>query len=227
MTDIYVKTFEENLTLNPLTINPLTVKPLTIADVQKIAPVGVHIKELNQIAPLFVESLRVDHVRHIDPLRIERLNITQLPSVNLSLSQLPPLDLNVRHVPPVAIALQQQLELTSNYTMRARLLGLDVMRMEIQGKTKVVPRDCARREQSRSHERSFPDVAAAGNPAIPTRAIETCTQAVTRSAPPRPRKVARHALNAGAPRFNYSLDRAGGIAAAVPPPAGSSVSFGG
>ena len=89
MTDIYVKTFEENLTLNPLTINPLTVNPLTIADVQKIAPVGVHIKELNQIAPLFVESLRVDHVRHIDPLRIERLNITQLPSVNLSLEPTP------------------------------------------------------------------------------------------------------------------------------------------
>ena len=139
---------QENLTLNPLTLNPLTVNPLTIASVQKIAPIGVHIKELNQIAPLLVESLRVDHVRHIDPLRIERLNITQLPSVNLSLSQLPPLDLNVRHVPPVAIALQQQLELTSGYTMRARLLGLDVMRMEIQGKTRIVPRDCARREQS-------------------------------------------------------------------------------
>jgi hypothetical protein len=127
----------------------------------------------------------------------------------------------------VAIALQQQLELTSSYTMRARLLGLDVMRMEIQGKTKVVPRDCARREQSRSHERSFPDVAAAGNPAIPTRAIETGTQVVTRSAPQPPRKVKRHALNAAAPRFNYSLDRAGGIAAAVPPPTGSAVSFGG
>lgn len=221
MTDIYVKTFEDNLTLNPLTI-----RPLTIADVQKVVPIGVHIKELNQIAPLLVESLRVDHVRHIDPLRIERLNITQLPSVNLSMSRLPPLDLNVRHVPPVAIALQQQLELASNYTMRARLLGLDIMRMEIQGKTRLVPLDCARREQSRSHERSFPAVAAAGNPAIPTRATETCTQTVTRSAPP-PRKVRRHALNAGAPRFNYSLGGAGGIAAAVPPPADSSVSFGG
>jgi hypothetical protein len=227
MTDIYVKTFEENLTLNPLTVNPLTVNPLTIADVQKVAPIGVHIKELNQIAPLLVESLRVDHVRHIDPLRIERLNITQLPSVNLSLSQLPPLDLNVRHVPPVAIALQQQLELMSSYTMRARLLGLDLMRMEIQGKTKVVPHDCARREQSRSHERSFPDVAAAGNPAIPSRAIETCTQAVTRSAPSERRKVKHRALNAGAPRFNYSLDRAGGIEAGVPPPTGSAVRFGG
>jgi hypothetical protein len=227
MTDIYVKTFEDNLTLNPLTLNPLTVNPLTIASVQKIAPIGVHIKELNQVAPLLVESLRVDHVRNIDPLRIERLNITQLPSVNLSLSRLPQLDLNVRHVPPVAIALQQQLELMSGYTMRARLLGLDVMRMEIQGKTRIVPRDCARREQSRSHERSFPDVAAAGNPAIPSRAIETGMRAVTRSAPQPRRKLKRHALNAGAPRFNYSLDGAGGIAAAVPPPADSSVSFGG
>ena len=60
-----------------------------------------------------------------------------------------------------------------------------------------------------------------------SRAIETGTQAVTRSAPQPPRKLKRHALNAGAPRFNYSLDGAGGIAAAVPPPADSSVSFGG
>ena len=225
--DIDVKSFQEPLELKELTIKPLTVTPLTIADVQKVAPIGVHIKELNQIAPLLVESLRVDHVRHIDPLNIERLNITHLPSVNLSLSQLPPLDLNVRRVPPVAISLQQQLELTSSYTMRARLLGLDVMRMEIEGKTKVVPRDCARREQSRSHERSFPDVAAAGNPAIPTRAIETCMRAITRSAPPQHRKAKRHALNAGAPHFSYSLHRTAGIAAAVPPSSGSAVSFGG
>jgi len=229
MTDIYIKQthYTEDFPVKPLTINPLTVNPLTIADVQKIAPVGVHIKELNQIAPLLVESLRVDHVRHIDPLRIEQLNITQLPSVDLSLSRIPPLDLNVRGVPPVAIALQQQFELTSSYTMRARLLGLDVMRVEIQGKTQVVPRDCARREQSRSHERSFPDVAAAGNPAIPSRAIESCTQVVTRSAPLQPRKVKRPALNASAPHFNYSLNRTPGISAAVSPPTGSAVSFGG
>ena len=235
MTDIYVKQthYTEPLPVAPLTVNPLTVNPLTIAGVQKIAPVGVHIKELNQIAPLFVESLRVDHVRHIDPLNIDRLNITNLPSVNITLSQLPSLDLNVRRMPPVAIALQQQLDLTSHYTMRARLLGLEVMRMEIQGKTKVVPRDCARREQSRTHERSFPDVAAAGNPAIPTRAIETCAEAVTRTAqsqnhPSQNHKAKHQPLNAGAPRFHYSLHRAaGGAPPAASPSADSAVNFGG
>jgi hypothetical protein len=227
MTEIYIKQthYTEALPIQPLTINPLTVNPLTIADVQKVAPIGVHIKELNQIAPLLVESLRVDHVRHVDPLQIERLNITQLPSVNLSLSQLPPLDLNVRRVPPVTIALQQQFELTSNYTMRARLLGLDVMRMELQGRTKLVPHDCARREQSRVHERSFPEVAAAGNPAIPSRAIETCTQSVRRSAAPR-RRMKRQELNAGAPHFNYSINRMAAGSAAIRSSTDSSVSFG-
>jgi hypothetical protein len=198
---------------NLLPVAPLTVNPLTIADVQKVAPLGVHIKELNQIAPLLVESLRVDHIRHVDPLRIERLDITQLPSVNLTMSQLPTLDLNVRRVPPVAIALQQQLDMTSHYTMHTRVFGLEVMRMEIQGKTKIVPRDCARREQSRSHERSFPEVAAAGNPAIPTHVIETCVEAVSRAAAPH--KPKQPSLNAGARRFDYSLLRP---ADGAPPP---------
>jgi hypothetical protein len=180
------------------------------------APVAVHIKELNQIAPLLVDSLRVDHVRHIDPLRIERLDITHLPSVNIALSQLPTLDLNVRRVPPVAISLQQQLDMNSHYTMRARLFGLEVMSMEIQGKTKITPRDCARREQSRSHERSFPDVAAAGNPAIPSRAIETSVEAIN-----------RQPLNAGARRFDYSLHRPSVAAATDSRAADSAVRFGG
>src|ERR1700722_17339368 len=118
-------------------LNTVTLAPLTVAAVQKIAPVGVHIKELNQIAPLQVESLRVDHVRHIDPLRIERLDITRLPSVNITMSQLPTLDLNVRRVPPVAIAIQQQFEMNSNYMITARVLGLPLLRMALQGQTKI------------------------------------------------------------------------------------------
>jgi hypothetical protein len=178
----------------------LPVAPLTVADVQKIAPVGVHIKELNQVAPLLVESLRVDHVRHVDPLRIERLDITRLPSVNITMSQLPSLDLNLRRVPPVTVALRQQFEMCSDYAITARLLGVPLLRMALSGKTQVTPRDCARREESHSHERSFPDVAAAGNPAIPSRAIETCTGTVShRHHRPRP------CVHAGAPRFGYSL----------------------
>jgi hypothetical protein len=205
--------------IDPVTIRDIQhVAPLTIADIQHAAPIAVHLKELNQIAPLFVESLRVDHVRHIDPLRIDRLNITQFPSLNLALSSLPSLDINVRRVPPIAVALQQQLNLNSSYTMVARVLGFPLMRMEIAGTTQVTPRDCARREQSRSHERSFPEVAAAGNPAIPSRNIETCTRSVTRCAPAQQQALQRP-LRAGAPRFHYSLDRS-------PPDTGSSVSMG-
>lgn len=217
MTDIYIKQ------IVPVTINPLTVNPLTVAAVQKVAPIAVHLKELNQIAPLTVDSLRVDHVRHIDPLRIDRLNITQLPSVNLSLSQLPPLDINVGHVPPIAVALQQQLDLKSSYTINARFLGLTVMRMDLQGETRVTPRDCARREQSWSHARSFPNVAAAGNPAIPSRVIKTSTKTVTRRAPHR--HVYTRMLRAGEPRFSYSLDRA--QAKPSPSAGGGTMSFGG
>jgi hypothetical protein len=218
--DIDIKSFQDTLQIAPQTIEPLTL--------EKIAPVAVHVNELNQIAPISVESLRVDQVRHVDPLRIDRLNITQLPSVSLSLSQLPSLEVKVNRLPPMAIALQQELELTSGYTLRARILGLDLMRMEICGTTRVAPRDCAHREQSRSHERSFPDVAAAGNPAIPSRAVKTCTQAVTRCPPPHRHKMPHHPLEIGAPRFNYSLGSPGGVAAASKPaPAASSVSFGG
>ena len=71
-------------TLDTLTVNPLTIRPM-----------AVHLKELNQVAPLSVESLRVDHVRHVDPLQIDQLNITSLPTVNLTMSQLPALDINV------------------------------------------------------------------------------------------------------------------------------------
>jgi hypothetical protein len=190
---------------NNLTLNPVTLEPVTVAAVQKVAPLGIHIKEFNQVAPLSVESLRVDHVRHVDPLRIEQLDITRLPSVNITLSQLPGLDLNVRRVPPVAISIQQQFEMNSNYMIVARLLGVPLLRMSLQGKTKIMPRDCARPEQSRSHERSFPDVAAAGNPAIPSRAIETCTETVSRRCAPQDHRRNAPTVHAGAPRFGYSL----------------------
>jgi hypothetical protein len=203
-TDININQVQK---IDPVTIRDIQhIAPLTIADVQHAAPIAIHLKELNQVAPLLVESLRVDHVRHIDPLRIDRLNITELPSVNLSLSRLPPLDIEVSRVPPVAVALQQQLQLNSSYLMTARVLGFPLMRMELAGTTQVSPRDCARREQSRSHERSFPDVAAAGNPAIPSHKIENCTRAVTRCAPSPQRPPERRSLHAGTPRFHYSLE---------------------
>ena len=179
----------------------------TDASIYQVAPVGVHIKELNQIAPLAVESLRVDHVRHVDPLRIDRLNITQLPSVNITMSQLPMLDLNVRRVPPVTVALHQQFEMKSNSPMRARVFGLKLRRPDLRAPPCITPRDSARREVSRQHERSFADVAAARKPAIPSHAVEKSCTAVTH----RPKhhhhhhKTRRPMLHAGAPRFGYSL----------------------
>jgi hypothetical protein len=184
---------------DPLGIKPLTVLPLTVT------PIAVHLKELNQIAPLSVDSLRVDHVRHIDPLKIEQLDITSLPTVNLTMSQLPALDINVRRVPPVAVALQQQFEMCSDYSMTARVFSLPLMRLSLTGRTTITPKDCVRREQSTSHERSFPDVAALGNPGIPARVVETCVQTVSRpAAAPKPR---RPGVNPGAPRFGFSLQQ--------------------
>nr|MEA2799100.1 hypothetical protein [Phenylobacterium sp.] len=199
---------------DPLGIKPLTVTPLTVT------PIAVHLKELNQIAPLSVESLRVDHVRHIDPLQIEQLNITSLPTVNLTMSQLPALDINVRRVPPVAVALQQQFEMCSDYAMTARVFSLPLMRLSLTGRTTITPKDCARREQSKSHERSFPDVAALGNPGIPNRAVETCVQTVSRPAAAPLKR--RHGVNPGAPRFGFSLQQAEGRA----PAAGNTVNGG-
>ncbi|HYM02056.1 MAG TPA: hypothetical protein VET85_03855 [Stellaceae bacterium] len=226
--------------IDPVTLNPVTLNPITIHQIEKIAPAAVHIKELNQIDPLTIESLRVDGVRNLEPLNVDRLNVTHLPVVNLALGRLPEVEVNVGRVPPVAIALHQDFDLPSRYTVHARVLGLELARLEIHGSTRLVPRERARREQSRVHERSFPDVAALGNPAIATQRLETCVEAVTRTEPPPPPAATARmgralqaaasaiagALSAGAPRFQYSL---GGAPAA--PPTGqasaSSVSFGG
>lgn len=182
-----------------LPVAPLTIKPLTIT------PVAVHLKELNQVAPLSVDSLRIDRVSHVAPLQIDQLNVTGLPTVNLTMSQLPALDINVRRVPPVAVAIQQQFELCSNYAMTARLLGLPLMSLAMTGRTTITPRDCARREQSRSHERSFPDVAALGNPAIPSRAVPTSICVETGGCRPAQQPRRRPAAHSGAPRFGFSL----------------------
>ncbi len=189
--------------VDPIPIGEVdNIAPVTIAAIEKvqnIAPVAVHIKELNQVEPLLVESLRVDRVREIDPLHVDRLNVTRLPVVNLSVSRVPGVELDVRRIPPLAIGIHQMFELPSQYTARARFLGLEVLRVEIAGKTRVLPRDCARREESHSHARSFGEVAAVGNPAIPSRLEERCARAV-------PAADAR-ALRLGPPGFAY---RAGG-----------------
>lgn len=216
------------------------VEPLRIG---QIAPAAVHIKELNHIDPISIESLRIDQVRNLDPLRVERFDVTHLPTVNISLSQLPSMDVNVRRIPPLAVTVQQEFCLPSQYTIHARLLGIEFLRFDIHGRTMITPKDRVAREQARSHERSFPDVATAGNPGIPTRRTER-VETVARHLPcgPPSGPGCAHAeidsagrtgpagfsgdspeagLSAGHPRFSYPVSgRAGDLG-------GGSVSSGG
>jgi hypothetical protein len=193
MGDISVKITEvDNVSHVPVDIT--SVPPVEISSIDRIgqiAPVAVHIKELNQVDPLLIESLRIDRVSNIDPLSVDQLNVTRLPVVNLSINQAPEIAIAVKSVPSVPIALTQAFDLDSDYSARARLLGFEVLRLRLTGSTRATPRDLARREQAHSPDTSFPRVAAGGNPAIPSRMEE-------RSA------VVTAGLRCGAPRFAYS-----------------------
>jgi hypothetical protein len=181
------------------------IAPVTIASINRVsnvAPVAVHIKELNHIDPLLIDSARIDALRNIDPLRVDRLNVTTLPMVNLSVNQVPNVDLNVKRIPPVAIGINQSFDLPSDYTARARFLGFEVLRVHIQGTTRMIPRDCVRREQAHTHERSFAEVAAVGNPAIPNRMISE-TAETRHCAPPAQPHRQHSPLSVGPPRFQY------------------------
>lgn len=188
--------------IDPLRISEVrNIDPVTIAKVEKIAPAAVHIKELNHIDPLSIESLRVDRVRNIEPVAIDKLNVTHIPTVNLSVSRVPTVDLNLRKIPPVAIAVQQCFDLPSHYTIHTRLLGFEVARLEVHGQTRVVPRDRYRREQAHTPQQSFPDVAPLGHAGIPVKVSETTS--VVR--PPPVCHSPPRALHAGAPRNGFSV----------------------
>jgi len=146
--------------------------PFFIRELRNIAPIAAHIKELNHIDPISVESLFVSQVRNIEPLAIEKFNITNLPLVNLALRQVPPVELNVRRLPAVSIGTHQVFEMPSQYTVRARFLGFEILRVQLSGKTRIAASETFRREQERTGSRSFPVVATAGNPAIPSQRKE-------------------------------------------------------
>jgi hypothetical protein len=155
--------------------------PFYIQKVQNIAPVAVHIKEVNNIDPISVESLYVSQVRNIEPLRIDKLNVTSLPMVNMALRQIPPVNLSIRDLPAISVGTHQVFDLPSDYVVRARLLGFEVLRVHLSGSTRIAPSERFRREQERADNRSFPTVATAGNPAIPSIRKEkdaTCTGAM-------------------------------------------------
>ncbi len=167
--------------IEPFHIKEATgIEPLRISE---IAPAAVHIKELNHIDPITLEPLRVNEVKNIDPISVEKFNVTHLPTVNLSVRQLPALDMNVKRIPPCSVGFHQDIHIPSNYTVRARLLGFEIFRLNMNGHTMLVPKDKARREQSKTHEKSFPEVASIGNPAIPSKHSEKTTVLVSRPHP--------------------------------------------
>lgn len=141
-------------------------------NVRRIAPVAAHIKEVNHIDPISVDSLHVSEVKNIDPIRVDKFHVTHLPMVNLSLRQIPAVDMNVRRIPPVSLGTYQNFLVPSNYTIRAQLLGVEFLRVHVGGRTSLVPSERYRPEQAKVHHKSFPEVAAAGNPAIPSREEE-------------------------------------------------------
>jgi hypothetical protein len=179
---------------NISTVPLAPVEISSIDKVEKVAPVAVHIKELNQVEPLLVESLRIDRLREIDPLSVDRLNVTRLPVVNLSVNHVPEVAIGVSQIPPVAVALQQCFDLPSQYAARAQFLGFELLRIHLSGCTRIIPRERARREQAHTHDRSFAQVAAAGNPAIPSRLEEGSARAVQLDC----------GVSVGPPRFAYA-----------------------
>jgi hypothetical protein len=183
----------------------VNIEALRIASVQTVAPIAAHIKEVNHIDPISIDALYVSEVRNIEPIAIERFNVTNLPMVNVSLRQIPPVDFNVRRVPPLSIGTHQDFSIPSSYTVRARFLGFEFLRIHLDGQTAVVPKERARREQLRTVNQSFPETAVAGNPAIPSIHRETSSQVsypahAARSAPRRhvPGPAARPSRQGGA-----------------------------
>lgn len=151
-------------------IDPITIS--SIDRIGKIAPLATHIKEVNHIDPISIDALHVSQIKNIEPIKVERFNITDLPMLNMSVRQLPSVDMNIRRLPPVSIGTHQDFHIPSSYTIRARIFGIELFRVNMDGCTTIVPRERYRREQARTQNRSFPLTATAGNPAIPSRPQE-------------------------------------------------------
>jgi hypothetical protein len=157
----------------------------TIEKIRHIAPVAAHIKEVNHIDPISVDALNVSEVKNIEPINVERFNVTDLPTVNLSVRQIPAVNMHIRQLPAVSVGTHQNFQMPSNYTVRARLFGIEFLRVHLDGQTTVVPRERYRREQGQMPNRSFPATATAGNPAIPSSCHETSATTVRALPPPR------------------------------------------
>ena len=145
----------------------------SIDRVQNIDPVAIHIKEVNHIDPLSIDALHIKEVNNIDPIQVAKFNVTNLPMVNVSLRQLPDIEINLKTLPPITVGTHQTFCIPSNYTLRARFLGVELIRLNLDGQTMVIPKERYRREQSRSPNKSFPETSVAGNPAIPSSCLKS------------------------------------------------------
>lgn len=162
----------------------IAVDSIDALKIKSVAPVAVHLKEVDKIAPLSIETARIDGVSNIDALRVTTFDITHLPAVNLMLRQLPQVDLHIRQLPALSVGTHQRFTVPSSYTLRAHLLGFEVLRVHIEGATHILPEERARREQARSPDRSQPIPATAGNPAIPSIHKEVGAHVVHHGPPP-------------------------------------------
>src|SRR5512140_2795023 len=154
----------------PLHLDIDEIAPLRV---QSVAPVAVHLKEVHQIDPLSIESLKIDQVANIDPIQVTRFNVTNLPTVNVCVRQLPTVHMSVGHLPAISVGTHQSFRVPSDYTVRAAVLGIELSPISLAGTTQIIPVEQARREQARVPARSQPLTATAGNPAIPSTCRET------------------------------------------------------
>jgi hypothetical protein len=106
-------------------------------------------------------------------------------------------DMNLRRVPPLSMGTHQNFDLPSSYTVRARFLGFEFLRLHVCGRTMILPQERYRREQSRVPNRSYAEAAVAGEPGIPSECRET-SATVHYPAPP-------HAPGWGPPGVGGSL----------------------
>ncbi|MCP4605577.1 MAG: hypothetical protein GY847_34490 [Proteobacteria bacterium] len=171
-----------HINVDPVTIQKVDdIEPLDISSINNIAPVATHIKEVNHIDPVTIEPMKIRGIDNIEPLKVEKFNITNLPTMNISLRQLPAVNMDLRRVPPLSLGFHQDFHLPSNYMLRFRFFGIEFLRMNMDGETVLFPVEKARREQENRRHRSQPTAAIAGNPAIPSIMTDKTTGCVTPS----------------------------------------------
>ncbi len=190
-------------------------------NLRNVAPLAAHIKEINNIDPFTVDAFHVNEIKNIEPINIARFNVTDLPLMNMAVRQLPDVNFNVRKLPAVSVGTHQNFEIPSSYTLRAQLMGIEFLRLHLNGQTSVIPREKFRREKGKVDNRSYAVPATAGNPAIPSSYRNVEHQGATHQAGkgtayasaqlPRkhmmnqPKAAVNRELTIGQPRASFSI----------------------